>query len=178
MQRFRVVPLLAVISLMLWSVSAAVAHDMDVTTSFDDDWTAQEFGHNDEDPWKGWANITVSNTGTESWGDFHFEIVGTGIENVDFLVASPNEPTYDKGSGSLPLTWSVNNSVVGATLDLYFYSNPVAPSETATFTVYTDNTVDQNSFFGLMLYPTPVPEPTALAMLAMGGLMLLRRSKR
>ena len=38
----------------------------------------QEEGHYDADPWKGFANISVTNTGTEAWGDFHFSITGVG----------------------------------------------------------------------------------------------------
>jgi len=52
-----------------------------------------------------------------------------------------------------------------STLDLYFYSDPVAPGETATFTVYTDNTAVPNAWFGVCYWPTPVPEPTGLLLL-------------
>jgi hypothetical protein len=53
--------------------------------------------HEEADPFKGWGNITVQNTGTEAWGGFHFEIFevsGYGsVENVDLIVTSPYEPT-------------------------------------------------------------------------------------
>jgi hypothetical protein len=45
------------------------------------------------------------------------------------------------------------------------------------FRVYTDNTKDRVSFFGLILYPTPVPEPATLALLGLGGVALLLRKR-
>ena len=64
----------------------------------------------------------------------------------------------------------VDNVSVGATLDLLFYGDPVLPSETVTFVVYSDNTIDNVSFFGTLYYPTPVPEPSTAVLLA-GGLI-------
>jgi hypothetical protein len=124
--------------------------------------------HEEADPFKGYAYLTLTNTGTEPWGDFHleiFQVTGETVENVDFIVSTPYEPTSSQSG----LTWSVDNSLPsGATLDLYFYGDPVLPTETATFTVYTDNTTDEVSFFGTMLYPTPVPEPTTALLVAAG----------
>jgi hypothetical protein len=139
-----------------------------------------EQDHPDEDPFKGWFNVTASNTGDEAWGDFHFGIydpLGTqDISNVHFLDASMggNDPT----SSQSPLTWDIDNEVVGATIDLFYYTDPVEPGETATFSVWTDNP-DHLSFFGVMFYPTPVPEPGTLGLLLLGsaGLLLRRRGR-
>jgi len=132
----------------------------------------QEFIHQDADPWKGFAYVTVKNTGTQEWGDFHFQI--SGPYDVYFTVTPPYEPV----SSQSPLTWAVNNpGNAPATLDLYFYNDPVLPGEIATFIIYTDNTANQNAFFGLCMYPTPVPEPATLALLGLGAL-LVRRNRR
>jgi cysteine-rich repeat protein len=56
------------------------------------------------------------------------------------------------------LTWSVDNTGAGATLDLFFSSDPLDPTQTATFSVHIDNTADERSFFGILFYPTQVPE--------------------
>jgi hypothetical protein len=158
---------------------SAWGHDLDLTTSFSCVGSAcqQTSDHEDADPFKGWANITVQNTGTEAWGDFHFEIFetsGGSVENVHFIVDPPYEPFSPTRPG---LTWVVDNDAVGATLDLFFYGNLVEPGEWASFHIYTDNTTDQLSFFGLAFYPTPIPEPGTFCLLAAGliGMAALRR---
>ena len=161
-------------SLLLFT-SSVFADDVNLTFDMELTGPPKAFDHEEAEPFKGWANITVTNTGTEAWGDFHFEIyevVGFGtVENVDFIVDIPNQPVSSQSG----LTWTVDNVAVGATLDLFFYSDPVLPNETATFNVYTDNTTDQLSFFGLMVHPTPVPEPATIILLSLGGLLLRRR---
>jgi len=117
------------------------------------------------------ATVTVTNTMTESWGDFHFEIYQF-LANVVFT-----------DSASIVMKDSLGNIYSGYTyaldgtqkLDFYFYSNPVNPGETVTFQVYTDNTSNQNAWFGLIIYPTPVPEPATLGILSLGALLLRKR---
>ncbi len=128
-------------------VSIATAHDLD--------WSGEmalgeveEQIHADDAPWAGWVNVTVTNNGSEPWGDFHFEIYdpygGQDISLVDWVVDSPYEPQ----SSQSPLTWDVDNATIGATIDLFFYTDPVYPGDTATFSVYNVNP-DQVSFFGV-----------------------------
>lgn len=159
--------------LLVGFTSRVLADPQDIITTFDD-FTGQQYTHEDEDPFKGYINVNVTNNTGMDWGDFHFEIVDVGwdVSLVDFIVTSPYEPT----SSQSPLSWIVDNEAVGATLDLEFYCDPVLAGESAWFSVYTDNTVTKN-FFGILIYPTVVPEPATIGLLGLGALALLRKRK-
>ncbi len=184
MFRFRPLSLILIaLGLLLITAPLPVwAHSFSLSTSFSETGSgvSQSSNHAEAEPFKGWMYLTVTNTGTEAWGDFHFQIYEVptygSVENVDFIVDSPNQPTSSQSG----LTWSVDNSVTGATLDLYFYDDPVLPSETATFSIYTDNTADELAFFGALFYPTPVPVPSSMLLLgsAIIGLVGIRRFKK
>jgi hypothetical protein len=117
---------------------------------------------------KGWAVITVTNTGNAAWGDMHFQVAGMNVSSVDWMSGGLLNPTYKLNNVPTPMTWVINNVNPQATLDMYFYSHPVLPGQSATFSAYTDNTSQMLPFFGLLVYPTPVPEPATLAMLGLG----------
>lgn len=131
------------------------------------------------DGFKGTFTLTVTNTGTEAWGDFHFEIInGFGGDAWSVLFTDFSMGGLNPTSSQSGLSWVINNPFEElSTLDLYFYGDPVNPGDTATFTVYTDNTAQELSWFGMSVYPTPVPEPATLSILALGGLALLRRKR-
>ena len=67
------------------------------------------FVHNDQSPFKGVATIEVTNTGTQSWEDFHFQIFtlygtpnGAGWSNpadVFFNISGSDYPTYSNSVG-------------------------------------------------------------------------------
>ena len=144
---------------------------------------SQSSRHDDAGPFKGSITLNATNTGDEAWGDFHFAFFqipgGDPIENVDWVVDAPYQPTMN--GSSTGFTWVVNNAVTGATLDLLFYGNPVDPAESVTFVVYSDNTTDEVPFFGTLYYPTPIPEPATLLLFGMGALglgLLGRRAKK
>jgi hypothetical protein len=152
------------------------------------DWTAEpDLGHDDVDAgygFKGTYTLTVTNTGTEAWGDFHFEIIyGLGGDPANVLFLDSSMTAWDdSGPGQDPLSsqtldgWGITNPVDGlSTMDLYFYGDPILPTETAEFIVYTDNTEENLSFFGMAVWPTPVPEPATMVLLGLGGLLLRRK---
>lgn len=132
---------------------------------------AEYVDHQDAEPFAGWVYLTLENTGSEAWGDFHFEIYQVPgneypIENVHFLEGTGFDPT----SSQAPLSWDIDNDVVGATIDLFFDDDPVLPGEIATFNVYTDN-IDDVPYFGVLFYPTPIPEPSTTVLLVAAGLV-------
>ena len=143
------------------------------------DWTAQLFNHNDSEPFKGWAYVFVKNTSQTAWGDFHFKIFsydGSDVSLVDFRDASMGG--MDPISTQSGLSWTIDNTVVGAEMTLYFYGDPVLPGQFAAFQVWTDNTASHVNF-GLSIWPSPVPEPSSLValsgMFGLAGLAWRRR---
>ena len=119
----------------------------------------QTFEHDDQPDYKGWALVNVYNDTSEYWTDFHFSIKsvnGSNISATIFIDYAPYQPTSSQTLDS----WSINNDPAGASMDLFFASNPVAPDTEAWFKVYTDNTTYKQRF-GVCVYPT-VPEPSSL----------------
>lgn len=178
----RTVLAVSLMAALLFSASNLLADNVDITTSFSGVGPGefQTGTHTDADPFKGALILTVTNTGTDAWGGFHFGIfsVGYDVTNVDFvdydsqaMVALP--PTLNM---YIVDSWDIASN--GSSMDIYFYSTPILPGQTAVIKVYTDNTVDQVPFFGTMFWPTPVPEPASMAVLGLGlGVLALRRKK-
>lgn len=156
--------------------SGVMADDVEWTTTFTS-LTAQNVEHADVAPFKGSAKVIVENDTDEYWTDFHFQVFSVNNSNITatiFVDGAGYDPTSSQGG----LTWTIDNSPTGATMNLYF-TDTVAPGETAWFKVYTDNTTYKERF-GLSIYPTTVPEPGSLLALAGGmfgfvGLALRRR---
>ena len=90
----------------------AYADDVSVTTSFDcvGDTCTQSIEHQDKAPFKGTLTLTVTNSGTQSWGDFHFQIYSmypsafwSNPANVSFVTTGLYAPTYANGGTNKPL---------------------------------------------------------------------------
>ncbi|GMV37965.1 MAG: hypothetical protein AMXMBFR61_24730 [Fimbriimonadales bacterium] len=177
MRRTAFMSLLAASILSLGLTSQARAHDAFWTGSFSStgEGAAVFLEHEDAFPWAGWVHVTVTNESDVAWGDFHFKIFSTGqdVSNVDWVTDPPYEP-----QGRAFDYWVVDNAPpTGATLDLYFWSDPVLVGQTVTISVYNVNPDHVN--FGVCFYPTPVPEPSTLAVFASGfaGLAALARRR-
>ncbi len=153
-------------------VLPAIAHDGSSNVALSD-WSVQSVTHNDAAPFKGLFTLTVYNSSQSNyWGDFHFGINGAAQDAGLVVFSAP-----PIASSQTPYTYNIGTNAGLSTLDLYFYGDPVAPGETAVFTVYTDNTAAMNAWFGICFWPTPVPEPTSLLLCGLGGLVLARRRR-
>lgn len=116
----QLVTFLSILSFVMLS-STAFGHDGDVTFDIGIGDEPYMWEHGDADPFKGWATVTVTNTGELPWGDFHFEfydpIGGQDISNLAFLDASGGG--FDPCSSQSGLTWEIDNEEVVLLL-IYF----------------------------------------------------------
>ncbi len=154
-------------------VSTAFSHDGSYSESITS-WDGMTLDHYDEDPFKGWATITVANSMAEDWGDFHFEIFEFMTYNVIFPTTETMLMKDELGDAYAGYSYSHDGT---QKLDFEFYGNPVKPGDTVTFEIYTDNTADKHEWFGLIIYPTPVPEPATLGLFSIGALAFIRRRR-
>ena len=129
-----------------------------------------------EEAWKGWLSVSVMNTSGVAWGDFHFQMLG-GLPGWGIYNDSAEFDDYGNPFSSSQSGFTYDISVDGKSVDFYFYGDTVGIGETATFTVYTDNTA--GSLFGVGMYPTPAPVPGAVWLLgsALVGVLGFKRRK-
>lgn len=173
--------LLAIVGVVL-SSGLCFADDMTYVNPVSN-WADVTVEHQDADPWKGWATITLTNTMSEDWGGFQFNISATSGAETVFFADSDGIDTTAMLDGSNPYAGASyelsNNGISGpTTLTFEFFSNPVETGEVVTFMVYTDNTTTpNNTWFNLCMTPLPVPEPMTVAILGIGGLLLVRKKQ-
>jgi hypothetical protein len=160
-----------VLGLLLGS-SSALAHSVTIDDAF-----LMELGdieaieHEDESDWKGTLTLTVTNTGDDPWGDFHFYLDDT--KSVVFGQDSSVYPIIMAGASPYDLTFSPFQ------LDFAFYNDPVETGDSLTFLLYTDNTTDTYELFSISMEASPVPLPAAAWLLGSGliSLIAVRRKK-
>ncbi len=160
----------AIFLLVIIGTAPVWAHDMDAGDfELFDMSVVQLPEHVDAVPYKGTLTLTVTNSTSSAWTDFHFMIfMGEAVFDV---TAVP--PSWDRGAG---LSWDLGADP--QTLDLYFVSNPVAIGEDVTFNIYTDNTAPPQNNFAVGFYPTnSVPIPSAIWLMgsALVGLVGIRK---
>lgn len=159
--------------LFLFSSSSVLAHDQVIEDPFymslgDDPLTVV---HEDGGEFKGTLTLTLSNNGTDPWGDFHFYSLTEGVYFTEFD-GKPNM------NGAMPYTYDIDPE--GEVLSFYFYDDPVYFDEEVTFNLYTDNTSLSNQFFSIAFEPSPVPIPGAVWLLgtALASTMAIRKKIR
>ena len=161
--------LLALLISLLMGSASAWAHSATIEEPY-----LMELGqsltveHSDQDDWKGTLTLTVTNTGEDAWGDFHFYLP----ENGDVYFGESASIT--SGVSDYDFDFSLY------ALDFYFYDDPVTTGESLTFELYTDNTTGKLSLFGISMEASPVPVPSAVWLLGAGliGLIGIRRRQR
>lgn len=165
--------LIVIISLLILGVTATANADANWSVTFSN--TGYDFYQENYYDGSGWINLTVGNESNQTWGDFHlfifeyppaYQLPGGNydITSVIFEVSGANNPT----SSQSPLTWSTSTDK--KEIDLFYYSDPVAPTETATFSVHIDNPT--YAMHGVGFYPTVVPEPVSSTLFLVGAATL------
>ncbi len=159
------------ISILILGVAVPAQADIEYIDLTFTDLNQQIVENYDNDPWKGYISLTVTNNSGVAWGDFHFSLFDFGgyssqvtfVDGTCSWAKTGTDCNPTKTPGSLD-SWNKSTK----NMDLYYYSNPVYSGETVTFEVYTDNTANQQPF-GVGFTPSVVPEPVSSTLFIIGA---------
>jgi hypothetical protein len=166
---------LAVLCFSLILLVGVVPAQADVTWNWMWNGTGTQMGDYPT-PTNGWVTLNVTNNSSFAWGDMHFEIlsctyVGCGaVDNVDFIdgfVDGMTSPDSDRS----PFTYSIDNGTVGATLDYFYYGDPIlSGGGTGQFKFKLSN--GDGVLYTLAVTPSVVPEPVSSTLFLVGAATL------
>ena len=149
-----------------WTVDDPLAYD--ISYHYDADV--------DDSGFKGWFTLTAYNNTAYTWDDFHFELFDFGSynssvifcdsSNENCVAGAQNDPTANEGN----ITWNIYNN--DKNMDIFFSDFLIAPTESVTLHVYTDNTQGSNDPFAVGYYPSVVPEPISSTLFVVGAATL------
>jgi hypothetical protein len=119
---------------------------------------------------------TLINVGTEPWTDWHEIMLPPPVGLVPPVWTSVVSLTVNGN----PIGYTATGIGTG-TLDLFNFSQPVLPGE--IFGIHKKALVDgsivaNGAFLRIQEYPTTVPEPTCLALLAISGFAIAQIRRR
>ena len=119
---------------------------------------------------------TLVNVGTEVWTDWHEVMLPPPVG----LVPPAWTSVVNLSVNGNPITYTATGLGTG-NLDLFNFSQPVLPGD--IFGIHKKALVDgsivaNGAFLRIQEYPTTVPEPTCLALFAMGALTTFQMRRR
>jgi hypothetical protein len=122
----------------------------------------------------GWVTFNVTNNTPFAWGDFNMEIQACcgAVDWVHF------EEVTNSPSSSQSFTYNIDNVTVGATLDYFYYSDPIGVGESGWFKAFISNPASgapggtPGVLYTLAVTPSIVPEPISSILFVSGGATL------
>lgn len=132
----------------------------------------------------------VSNNTTEDWIDYHFKLATFGVASFNRdetfpSEAQPPQPGEDFSTDQFASHQWIDKQVPVGDEELFLFDGLVGQGEQfspggepggGALYIDVDLSGEDDAFFGLKEIPT-IPEPAAMSVLALGGLLLLQRRR-